>query len=189
MKRLLAALLLTALTPPVLAAAWDLAQLMDELARTRGGKARFVETKYLALLDRPLVASGEMRFTTPDRLEKRQLTPRPETLLLDKDRLTIERGQQKLSIDLTAQPEARAFVDSIRGALTGNRQALERNYALHLAGNRERWTLTLLPSDQAIAAIVQKISIAGQRNRIHSIEYLQADGDRAVISIEHLPEP
>lgn len=120
MKRLLAGLLLSVLAIPVLAA-WDLAQLMDDLARTRGGKARFVETKYIALLDRPVVSSGEMSFTTPDRLEKRTLTPRPETLLLDRDRLTIERGRQKLSIDLASQPEALAFVDSIRGALTGNR--------------------------------------------------------------------
>ncbi|MEF8751164.1 MAG: LolA-related protein [Candidatus Accumulibacter necessarius] len=187
MKRLLGGLLLTALTIPVLAA-WGLPQLMDDLSRTRGGRARFVETKYIALLDRPVVASGEMSFTTPDRLEKRTLTPRPEVLLLDKDRLTLERGQQKLSIDLASQPEAMAFVDSIRGALTGNRQALERNYALHLAGSRDNWTLTLLPSEQAIAAIVQKITITGQRNRIRSIEYLQADGDRAVMNIEPLPD-
>ena len=187
MKRLLAGLLLSALAIPVLAA-WDLAQLMDDLARTRGGKARFIETKYIALLDRPVVSSGEMSFTTPDRLEKRTLTPRPETLLLDRDRLTIERGRQKLSIDLASQPEALAFVDSIRGALTGNRQALEKNYALHLAGSRDNWKLTLLPSEQAIAAIVQRITITGQRNRIRSIEYLQADGDRAVMTIEPLTE-
>ena len=187
MRRVAAGLLL-ALSLPALAA-WDLAQLMDELARTRSGRARFVETKYLALLDRPLVARGEMRFTTPDRLEKRTLTPRPETLLLDGDRLSIERGQQKLVIDLASQPEALAFIDSIRGALTGNRQALERHYALHLAGHRDHWTLTLLPSDPAIAAIVHRITLTGQANRIRSIEYLQADGDRAVLRIEPLPEP
>ncbi|MEF8720305.1 MAG: LolA-related protein [Candidatus Accumulibacter necessarius] len=187
MKRVLGGLLLIALSIPALAA-WGLPQLMDDLSRTRGGRARFVEIKYIALLDRPVVASGEISFTTPDRLEKRTLTPRPEVLLLDKDRLTLERGQQKLSIDLASRPEAMAFVDSIRGALTGNRQALERNYALHLAGSRDQWTLTLLPSEQVIAGIVQKITITGQRNRICSIEYLQADGDRAVMSIEPLPD-
>jgi hypothetical protein len=74
MKRLLAALLLTALTlrrwPPG-SGATDGRSCPDA-----GGKARFVETKYIALLDKPLMASGEMTFTTPDRLEKRHLTPR-----------------------------------------------------------------------------------------------------------------
>lgn len=187
MRRLLAGLIMTALSMPVLAA-WDLAQLMEDLARSKGGRVRFVETKYLSLLDKPLVSSGEMSFTAPDRLEKRTLAPRPETLLLDNDRVTIERDQRKLSISLASQPEALAFADSIRGTLNGNRQALEKHYGLHLAGSRDNWTLTLLPSEQGIAAIIQKITISGQRNRIHTIEYLQADGDRAVMRIEPLPD-
>lgn len=187
MRRWICAILLAGAALPGLAA-WDLAQLMDELARVKGGRARFVETKYIALLDKPIVATGEMSFRAPDRLEKRTLTPRPETLLLERDRLSIERDKQKLSINLASQPEALAFVDSMRAALSGNRQALEKHYALHLAGRRENWTLTLLPSDPALAAIVQRIRIGGQENRIRSIETLQADGDRAVLSLEQLAE-
>src|SRR5690606_25368692 len=69
-------------------AAFDLDQLMGELARHPGGQARFVETRTMALLDRPVRSSGEMRYTPPDRLEKRTLQPRAETLILDKDTLT-----------------------------------------------------------------------------------------------------
>jgi hypothetical protein len=187
MKPLLAGLLVTMLSIPALAA-WDLAQLMEDLARSKGGRVRFVETKYLSLLDKPLVSSGEMTFTAPDRLEKRTLAPRPETLLLDNDRVTIERDQRKLSVSLASQPEALAFADSIRGTLNGNRQSLEKHYGLHLAGSRDHWTLTLLPSEQSIAAIIQRITITGQRSRIRTIEYLQADGDRAVMSIDPFPD-
>lgn len=169
-------------------AAFDLGQLMDDLARHKGGTARFVEKKHLAVLDKPLVASGEMTYTAPDRLEKRTLLPKPETMVLDGDRLTLERDKQRLSINLASQPEALAFVDSIRGTLAGNRQALERSYGLHLAGNREKWVLTLLPRDQKIAAFVQRITVSGQRGQVRGIEYLQADGDRSVLSIEPLAE-
>ena len=182
-KRIFAGLILAALTLPALAA-FDVGQLMDELARHKGGKARFVEKKYISLLDKPVVTSGEMSYTAPDRLEKRTLLPKVETLLLDKETLSIEREKQKLTIKLANQPEALAFVDSIRGTLTGNRAALEKNYALFLAGNLDKWTLTLLPSDQKIAAIVQRIIVSGSKNQIRSIEYLQADGDRSVMSIE-----
>ncbi len=184
-KRIFAGLILAALTLPALAA-FDVGQLMDELARHKGGKARFVERKYISLLDKPVVSSGEMSYTAPDRLEKRTLLPKVETLLLDKETLSIEREKQKLTIKLSNQPEALAFVDSIRGTLTGNRAALEKNYALFLAGNAEKWTLTLLPSDQKIAAIVQRIIVSGSKNQIRSIEYLQADGDRSVMSIESI---
>lgn len=183
---LFAALLLalsSALATPALAD-WDLATLMQDLARHPGGRVRFVEKKYIALLDRPVVSSGEMTYTAPDRLEKRTLQPKPELLLLDRETLTVERGKQKFVLRLADQPEALVFVDSIRGTLSGNRAALERGYALHLSGTRERWSLSLLPNDQRIAALVSRITVGGSRDRVDRIEYLQADGDRAVMSIE-----
>ena len=182
-KQFLAGLLLACLAMPSFAA-FDVGQLMQELARHKGGKARFVEKKTISLLDKPVISTGEMTFTAPDRLEKRTLTPKVETLLLDKDMLSIERDKQKLSINLSNRPEALAFVDSIRGTLTGNRAALEKNYALYLAGSAEKWTLTLLPSEPKIAALLQRITVTGSRNQLRSIEYLQTDGDRSLLTIE-----
>ena len=182
-KRLLSALFLAVLALPA-SAAFDVGQLMDDLARHKGGKAKFVEKKYISLLDKPVVSTGEMTYTAPDQLEKRTLTPKVETLRLDKDLLSIEREKQKLSINLSNQPEALAFIDSIRGTLTGNRAALEKNYLLHLSGNPDKWVLTMLPSDQKISALILRIVVSGSKNQIRSIEYLQADGDRSVMSIE-----
>lgn len=182
-ERLIASLFLLALALPA-SAAFDIGQLMGDLATHKGGKAKFVEKKYLAILDKPVVSTGEMTYTAPDRLEKRTLTPKVETLVLDKDILSIERDKQKLSINLANQPEALAFVDSIRGTLSGNRAALEKNYALYLSGNSDKWVLTLLPSDQKIASMVQRITVSGSKNQVRVIEYLQADGDRAVLNID-----
>ena len=188
LQSLLAGLLLLGLALPA-SAAYDIGQLMADLARHKGGKAKFVEKKFLAVLDKPLVATGEMTYTPPDRLEKRTLTPKPETMLLDKDSLTLEREKQKLTINLGSQPEALAFIDSIRGTLSGNRAALERNYGLHLSGTADKWTLTLLPSEAKIAALVQRITVSGQRGQVRQIEYLQADGDRSLLSIEPVAAP
>ncbi|MBK9447534.1 MAG: outer membrane lipoprotein carrier protein LolA [Betaproteobacteria bacterium] len=182
------ALLAAAFTLPAFAA-FDIAQLMNDLAQHKGGRAKFVEKKYIALLDKPVIATGEMNYIAPDRLEKRTLTPKPELLILDKDTLTLEREKQKLTINLANQPEALAFVDSIRGTLSGNRAALEKNYLLHLAGSAEKWELTLLPSDQKIATLIQRITVAGRKNQIVSIEYLQADGDRSVLLITPISIP
>lgn len=169
---------------PALAATWDIPKLMGELSRNQGGRALFVEKKYIALLDRPVVSSGEMQYIAPDYLEKRTLKPKPELLLLNKDQITVERGKQKFSLRLAEQPEILAFVASIRGTLSGDLGALERNYALHLSGPRDNWTLTLSPSNPRIAELITRISIGGKREQVLSIEYLQADGDRSVMSIE-----
>ncbi|MBL8432651.1 MAG: outer membrane lipoprotein carrier protein LolA [Dechloromonas sp.] len=183
MRRSFCGLLLALLAMPALAA-FDVGVLMGELARHRGGRAKFVEKKTIALLDKPLLSTGEMSFSASGRLEKRTLTPKPEMLVLDGDVLSIERDKQKLTIHLASQPEALAFIDSIRGTLTGNRAALERNYLLHLAGTSDQWTLTLLPSEPKIAALVHRVTVNGGRGRVRSIEYLQADGDRSLLTIE-----
>ena len=83
---LAAGLALISLSPPAFAA-WDLQQLMDSLAQNKSGRATFVETKRIAMLDKPVESSGELLFTAPDRLEKRTLKPKPESMIVDGDAL------------------------------------------------------------------------------------------------------
>ena len=73
-------------------AGWGVAQLMQTLAQRGPESARFVEKKYLAILDKPVESSGELRYVPPDRLEKRTLKPKPESLVLAGDQLSVERG-------------------------------------------------------------------------------------------------
>lgn len=176
-------LLLTTIAFPA-GAAWDLDTLMRGLARHEGGHARFVEKKTIALLDQPVVSSGELRYVPPARLEKRTLQPKPETLILDGDQLSLERGKHKFSIRLADQPAALAFVDSLRGTLSGDKARLEQSYKLQLRGSEERWTLDLLPSDQRLSAFVLRITFGGTRNQVEWIRYLQADGDQSEMTIQ-----
>jgi outer membrane lipoprotein-sorting protein len=171
------------------AADWNVSRLMQSLAQQRGGKVAFSEKKYIALLDRPVESSGELVYQPPGRLEKRTLKPNVESLVLDRDVLVVERGKQKYTLQLQQYPEITAIVDSIRSTLAGDLKALERQYRVDLQGDPERWTLTLLPSDARIAAIVQRIQISGTRDELRQIEMLLADGDRSVMSIRRDAPP
>lgn len=168
------------------AAGLDIDQLMQGLAQVRNGQAGFVETKYIAMLDRPVESSGELFYTAPDRLEKRTLKPKPESMILDGGTLLIERGRQRHSLQLQDYPELAAVIDSIRGTLAGDRRALERSYRLSLEGSAERWTLQLLPLDEKMQAVIKRISIAGAHHAVSSIEINRVDGDRSLMRIEKL---
>ncbi len=168
------------------AADWDIEQLMQSLAQTRVGHAHFIEKKFIALLDKPVESSGELFYNAPDRLEKRTLKPKPESMLLDQGALLIERGRQKYRLPLQDYPELAVFIESIRGTLAGDRTALERNYQLTLGGNIDQWTLRLVPLDEKMRAVVQSIRIAGVRDAIRRIEIFQTDGDRSLMLIEKL---
>lgn len=165
-------------------AAWDIDTLMKSLARHEGGRARFVETRHIALLDKPVISSGELLYQPPARLEKRTLKPKPELMVLDGDTLQLERGKNKFSIRLTEQPEALAFVDSLRGTLSGDKAALEKSYKLKLDGNEQRWMLDLLPNDPRVANFVLRITFAGTKGQVEWIRYLQADGDSSEMTIQ-----
>ena len=170
-------------------AAWDLQQLMDSLAQNKSGRATFVETKRLAVLSRPIESSGELLYTAPDRLEKRTLKPQPESMVVDGDSLSVERGNRKYQLQLQAYPEIAAFIESIRGTLAGDRKALERNYRLSLDGSPEAWVLELLPLDEKMKAVIQRIRISGTRDQVRTIEISQSDGDSSLMAIEKSTSP
>lgn len=163
---------------------WGLPELMQLLAQHKSAKASFVERKYIAFVDQPIESSGELAFTAPDRLEKRTLTPRPESLVLEGDSLQVEQaGKRRLNISLQSHPEAAAFVESIRGTLAGDLAALQKYYTLDLSGRAERWTLVLVPNQPRMQKIVSRIRIEGAQSLVKLITFEQADGDRSEMLI------
>ena len=189
LTRVLSSCLLLWLPASSQAAAWGLDQLMNELAQTRYSHARFTEKKSIAMLDQPVESSGELFYSAPDRLEKRTLKPRVETMLVEGGVLTIERGRKRYRLQLQDYPELAAFIDSIRGTLAGDRRALERNYRLSLDGNAVQWSLLLLPIQPKMLAVVKQIRVKGMRDQVRSIDILQTDGDSALMLIEKLGSP
>jgi Outer membrane lipoprotein carrier protein LolA-like len=190
--RALTALLLFFLSlttfPPVIlkAADWNIEQLMRSLAVTKSGRVTFIETKHIAMLDRPLVSTGILVFVAPDRLEKWTIKPEPESLRVDGDVLVIERKKQTYTLQLQDYPELAGLVDSMRGTLVGDRDALERLYNLKLEGSRKLWTLDLIPKEPKIAATIQMIKITGNNGDVLSIVVIQADGDRSLMVIDRV---
>lgn len=163
--------------------------LLHNLAQVRGDHAYFTEKKSIAMLDAPVQSSGELFYAAPDHLEKRTLKPKPESMILDRDTLVIERGRHQQRLRLQDYPALAAFIDSIRSTLAGDRSALERNYRLSLEGTAEHWTLQLLPTNKQIQAVVTRIRIAGAGDALRSIDIAQADGDSSQMLIDKSAAP
>ena len=168
------------------AAPWTVRQLFEALAQKRPERAAFQEKKYLSLLDRPAKSSGELVFTPPSRLEKRTLKPRAESVVVDGDRVTLERNGKRHTLTLSEQPAVAALIDSIRATLAGDLAALTRTYSVGLEGTAQSWRLVLRPLDPAVSPLVTRIEIAGAEAEVRTVEIFQADGDRSVMTIAPL---
>lgn len=172
------------------AADWQVADLMRLLAQNRNGHAKFIEKKYIGIVDKPVESSGELFFSAPDKLEKRTLKPHAESMILDGRRLIIDRaGKKRLTLDLGDYPEAAAFVDSIRGTLAGDMGALEKVYNLTLSGSVTKWQLILLPRYSRMSDVITRIVIQGSKGDVSRIDFDMADGDRSEMTVTKLAGP
>lgn len=166
-------------------ARWTLDRLMREFAAVRSARARFTERKFLKLLDAPVESSGTLAYDAPARLEKLTLSPRRERMLVENDKVTLETGPgpKRRVLSISDHPLLRAFIESIRSTLAGDRATLERYYRVAFDGDSDRWRLTLEPVDAKTRSLVRVIHITGSGSRIEGVEVHQSDGDRSMMTM------
>lgn len=183
--RVLIGMLVMAAWTPAAAADWGVEQLMREFAQVKSSRAKFVERKHMAILNAPLESSGTLIYTAPGRLEKHTLAPQQESLVLERDRLTLESKSrnQRRTFALHDHPMVWAFVESIRSTLAGDLATLNRFYQVTLDGGEHQWRLTLKPVESDMQNVVSEIRIGGSRNRVNTIEIIETQGDRSVMTI------
>lgn len=185
-----ALLLATALllAPPLTRAAsgFDITSLMRTLAAVETVDATFEEHKTLAALDRPLRLSGTLRYRAPDYFSKQTLRPYRELFEADGARVvseTLAHGRRTLRLD--ERPQIAALVASLRGTLAGDLDALRGHYAFALSGDRDAWTLTLTPTDDAVRRVLAMITVSGSGGRVDRVEIVETGGDRSLLTIRH----
>jgi hypothetical protein len=169
--------------PPAASAAPAFHELMELLATRRHGHVNFTEVHEMAMLKAPLTSSGELFYDAPARLEKRTLTPKPETLVLDHGVLTAQRGNRQHVLELAAYPQVVPFVESIRATLAGDAAALERYFVTDFSGELAHWSLRLTPRDPALARSITDVTLAGERDTIRTVEIRERDGDRSRLTL------
>ena len=161
----------------------DLTQLMQLLAQVKAGEAAFTEKRTVAMLERTLESSGKLSFEAPDTFVRETLKPRHERLAVVGNMVTMSQGQRTRTVPLDSVPEAAVIVEAIRGTLTGNREAIERNFSASVSGAAARWALELVPRVPRLRELVISVRVSGQQALVREIVVAMADGDRSVMSI------
>jgi outer membrane lipoprotein-sorting protein len=181
------ALLLLALALPAQAESWGLKTLMQRMAEVPESRARFVETRHIALLSQPLELKGTLTYERPNRLSKHVQSPFDELMSVDGDALTLvnrTRGEQRF-VSLSERPEAGALVAGLRATLAGDLKQLELHYRIELSGTQAAWSLLLRPRDAKVKGYLETVTLAGADARVQRIEVLETGGDRSVMRILH----
>jgi outer membrane lipoprotein-sorting protein len=185
LRSLLAAIAVLAMSASMAdpAMALDLSQLMGMLSQQKNGEATFTEQRFVRGIEGPLESSGTLSFKAPDTLTRRTLTPRPESMAVEGNQVTLSRGNRTRTMSLDSMPEMLGLVEAMRGTLNGNTQSLERYFKSAVSGTPANWKLDLSPLDARLAAQVRGVTITGKQSEVLGIEMEFIGGDRSVMTI------
>ena len=178
------ALLVAGAAPARAQAQFDLTQLLQTLAQVKAGEATFTETRTVAMLERTLQSSGRLSFEAPDSFVRETLKPRREKIAVVGNSVTMSLGARTRTVPLDSVPEAAVIMEAIRGTLTGNRDAIERNFTPSVTGTPQRWTLELKPREPRLRELVIALWLVGERALVREVTVAMADGDKSVMTIE-----
>lgn len=177
-------MLMLAMALPAWAAAFDLQTLAALLAQRKSAQARFTEERRVSGLDTTLRSSGTLAYTAPDRFARTTIEPRAESMVVEGNTVTLERGGRRRTLALDAAPELTSLVEALRGTLTGDAATLQKHFETRVEGDAALWLLTLVPRNPRLAAQVREIKIAGQGGDLRSLALWLAGGDHSLMLIQ-----
>jgi outer membrane lipoprotein-sorting protein len=168
---------------------FDLAQLMQILAQVKSGEATFTEVRTVAMLDKTLQSSGKLSFQAPDTFVRETIKPRSDKVAVVGNSVTMSMGNRSRTVPLDSVPEAAVIMEAIRGTLTGNREAIERNFDAVVTGNAQQWSLELTPHEPRLRELVTTVRVSGRQAVAREVAVAMADGDKSVMTIEPSTSP
>ncbi len=155
---------------------------MAALGQPAPAHTAFAEARFLQVLDRPLVVSGQLSWLGGDRLQRRVEHPQQETATIADGEVTQQRdGRSARHFSLKRAPQLQVLLDSFVALLSGDAARLQQAFEIHQRGDADgAWTLTLVPRDARVAKTVASIRIDGYAKASRCMHLQEADGDLAV---------
>ncbi len=162
----------------------SLEAVLLNLSKIKHSKARFVETKFISILDNKIKLTGTLEYITPDTLIKKTITPQPEFFKVSGDKLHIVKADgEQYDLLLSNYPVIAVFTEAYRGVLGGNLRTLNDYYDVSFKTSENNWTITLLPLDEEALEYIEAIELSGSDTHIRTVTTTEPGGDKSIMQI------
>lgn len=158
------------------------AALIQGLAQSAPARTAFAEARFMQILERPLVVSGQLAWLGGDHLERRVDAPHAEVSTIADGEVTLARGDRPpRRFALSRAPQLRVLLDSFVALLGGDATRLAAAFGIEATGEASgAWTLVLTPRDARVARAVASITVDGHARATRCIATRDADGDLTI---------
>ncbi len=149
-------------TIPTRAAELDPSALIRGLERPTPASIAFKEIRFSALLEQPLVVSGELRYVAADHLERLVTEPYKERTTIRGESVRVERDREKLrTFALNRAPELKGLLMAFSGLLAGEPDAVLRHFEVNAEGMQDTWSMRLTPRDARVQKQLTELRMIG----------------------------
>jgi outer membrane lipoprotein carrier protein len=153
-------------------------------ASTRTLDAHFVQTKFVALLDEPLVSTGRLRFRRPDQVRLDVETPRSATILISGAEITIPGLSEQDRQALAGTPTAAVF-RQLGSLFAGEFSRAPRHFSVAAQAQGEAIEVTLIPTAADWQRLFRAITLrfTGRELNLAAVRLDEALGDRLEVEL------
>lgn len=150
--------------------------LIGSLARPAPANTLFKEVRFDPVLSEPVVLSGELAWLGGDHLKRIVVSPWSESTDVDRGEVTLSRqGHGTRHFSLTRAPELEGVLGSFQSLLSGNSKQLLKFFSAEVEGDRDGWTLQLVPREAALREKVARIDVFGADQAPRCMRIVNAD--------------
>lgn len=167
-----------------------LSAVLASMARDTPGRLAFTETRDDPMLEERQQFTGHLEFHPPDTLIRTVDGPRGETVRIQGNLLTVERGgkiRRELSLD--EQPPLAGFAAAFRALMGNDPATLQAHYEIELDGDPSRWQLRLTPRDRTLSRFLLGMEIHGGDGQLREILTREAGGHESHMRLEPAEGP
>ncbi|EMD99890.1 outer membrane lipoprotein carrier protein LolA [Pseudomonas stutzeri] len=163
-----------------IAQAFNLPQLAEQLSGPAVVRGDFIQEKHLRALPQPLTSQGQFVLARDHGLLWLLQQPIRQDYRISALGIArrSEQGWQALDPQGSSARQNQLFL----AVLSGDTQALQRDFDLQLNGDPDAWRLQLTPSGALLRQVFETIEIEGS-DTVTRIELHEVQGDRTVLRL------
>ncbi|WP_313407843.1 outer membrane lipoprotein carrier protein LolA [Stutzerimonas kunmingensis] len=179
-KKCLTAIALLMAANMAMAQTFDLPQLAEQLSGPAVVRGDFIQEKHLRALPQPLTSHGQFALSRDHGLLWLLQQPIRQDYRITPEGIArrSENGWQAVDPQGGSARQNQLFL----AVLSGDTQALQRDFQLELSGEATAWRLQLTPRSALLKQIFADIDIQGGET-VTQIELHEAQGDRTLIRL------
>lgn len=149
-------------------------------------RGRFVQTRYLSVLDTELVSEGLFNYQRNGAIRWQILQPiESELLMTPQTIINRQDGQELLRLDSDQSPVVALLSSMFFSVMTAEWEVLEDYFLLSGDIQGQQWYADLLPKDSSVLQVVSRIELKGD-TLLREVILHEKGGDRTTIQFQKL---